>query len=166
MGPGLCGKAGRLKLASMKPLHRNRRLGLIAAAAVILSGAAYLVFTALAQNISYFYTPSEAKEAGVAPETRIRLGGLVENGSLEHGDGLAITFRVTDGKATLPVAYDGILPDLFREGQGMIAQGAFNADGVFVADTILAKHDENYVPKELQGISHEAADGVYTPPAD
>lgn len=150
----------------MKPLHRNRRLGLIAAAALILSGAAYLVFTALAQNISYFYTPSQAQAASIAPETRIRLGGLVENGSIEHGDGLSISFRVTDGEATVPVSYDGILPDLFREGQGMIAQGVFNADGVFVAETILAKHDENYVPKELQGISHEAADGEYTPPTE
>ena len=150
----------------MKPLHRNRRLGLIAAAAVILSGAAWLVFAALEQNISYFYTPSKAQEAGIAPGTRIRLGGLVENGSLAHGDGLEIKFRVTDGEATLPVIYAGILPDLFREGQGMIAQGAFNADGVFVAESILAKHDENYIPKELQGISHEAADGVYSPPAN
>ncbi len=150
----------------MKPLHRNRRLGLIAAAAIVLGGAAWLVFAALEQNISYFYTPSKAQEVGIAPDTRIRLGGLVENGSLEHGDGLEIKFRVTDGEATLPVIYAGILPDLFREGQGMIAQGAFNADGVFVAESILAKHDENYIPKELQGISHEAADGVYSPPAN
>jgi len=150
----------------MKPIHRNRRLGLVAAAAVILGGAAWLVFAALERNISYFYTPSKAQAEGVEPGERIRLGGLVENGSLEHGDGLNISFRVTDGEATFPVTYSGIVPDLFREGQGMIAQGSFNADGVFVADTILAKHDENYVPKELQGISHEAADGVYTPPAD
>lgn len=150
----------------MKPIHRNRRLGLVAAAAVILGGAAWLVFAALEQNISYFYTPAKAQEEGVAPGERIRLGGLVENGSLQHGDGLNITFRVTDGEASFPVRYDGIVPDLFREGQGMIAQGSFNTDGVFVADTILAKHDENYVPKELQGISHDAADGVYTPPAE
>ncbi|WP_425408979.1 cytochrome c maturation protein CcmE [Hyphococcus sp.] len=147
-------------------MHRNRRLGFIAAAAFILGGAAWLVSTALSQNISYFYTPSEAQAEGVTPHTRIRLGGLVENGSLEHGDGLSISFRVSDGEATMPVAYSGILPDLFREGQGVIAQGAFNEDGVFVAETILAKHDENYIPKELEGISHDAANGVYTPPAD
>lgn len=122
---------------------------------MLLAGAAALVFAALERNISYFYTPSEAEAAMIAPETRIRLGGLVETGSLEHGDGLEINFRVTDGGATLPVRYAGILPDLFREGQGVIAQGAFAQDGVFVAETILAKHDENYIPKELQGISHE-----------
>lgn len=139
----------------MKPIHRNRRLSLIAAGGFLLAGAAWLVFSALERNISYFYTPSEAQEAQIAPDTRIRLGGLVETGSLNHGDGLSIQFRVTDGSATLPVAYSGILPDLFREGQGVIAQGAFDHDGVFIADTILAKHDENYIPKELQGISHE-----------
>ena len=139
----------------MKPIHRNRRLSLVAGGGVLLAGAAWLTFTALQRNISYFYTPSEAEDAQIAPETRIRLGGLVETGSLEHGDGLEISFRVTDGTATLPVTYSGIVPDLFREGQGVIAQGAFNAEGVFVAQTILAKHDENYIPKELQGIKHE-----------
>ncbi len=150
----------------MKPVHRNRRLGLIAAGAVLLGGAAWLIFAALERNISYFYTPSEAAEAGLGPDTRIRLGGLVQNGSLVHGDGLEITFRVTDGDATLPVAYAGIVPDLFREGQGVIAQGAFDEEGVFHAKTILAKHDENYIPKELEGISHEAADPAYIPPAN
>ena len=139
----------------MKPIHRNRRLALVAAGGVLLAGAAALVFTALQRNISYFYTPSEAQEAAIEPGARIRLGGLVETGSLAHGDGLEISFRVTDGGATMPVSYSGIVPDLFREGQGVIAQGAFNEDGVFVASTILAKHDENYIPKELQGISHE-----------
>jgi len=147
---------------AMKPIHRNRRLALVAAAGTLLAGAAWLVFTALQRNIAYFYTPSEAEEAMIAPGTRIRLGGLVETGSLEHGDGLVISFRVTDGTASTPVTYDGIIPDLFREGQGMIAHGTFNADGVFVADTILAKHDENYVPKELEGISHEVANKPMT----
>ncbi len=147
----------------MKPIHRNRRLGLVAGGGVLLAGAAFLVFTALQRNISYFYTPSEAQEASVAANTRIRLGGLVETGSLEHGDGLEISFRVTDGEATLPVVYSGIVPDLFREGQGVIAQGAFNEDGVFIAQTILAKHDENYIPKELQGISHQATPSEDSP---
>ncbi|MFC2952911.1 cytochrome c maturation protein CcmE [Marinicaulis aureus] len=139
----------------MKPIHRNRRLGLIVGGGVLLTAAAALVFTALQRNIAYFYTPSEAAEAAIEPGTRIRLGGLVETGSLTHGDGLEISFRVTDGGSTMPVTYSGIVPDLFREGQGVIAQGAFSENGVFVAQTILAKHDENYIPKELQGISHE-----------
>ncbi|MAW82568.1 MAG: cytochrome c maturation protein CcmE [Parvularcula sp.] len=139
----------------MKPIHRNRRLTLVAGGGVLLAAAAVLVFTALQRNIAYFYTPSEAAEAAIEPGANIRLGGLVETGSLEHGDGLEIFFRVTDGGATMPVRYSGIVPDLFREGQGVIAQGAFNQDGVFVASTILAKHDENYIPKELQGISHK-----------
>ena len=150
----------------MKPVRRNQRLALIAIGATLLAGAGWLVFTALERNISYFYTPSEAIAAAIAPDARIRLGGLVETGSINHGDGLEISFRVTDGDATLPVIYSGIIPDLFREGQGVITQGAFNADGVFVAETILAKHDENYVPKELQGISHEMKDGVEATGAD
>ncbi len=147
----------------MKPIHRNRRLRLIAAGGVLLSGAAFLVFKALERNISYFYTPSEAQEAQVAPNTRIRLGGLVETGSVVHGDGLEINFRVTDGSAVMTMRYAGIVPDLFREGQGVIAQGAFNEEGVFIADTILAKHDENYIPKELEGISHEMKPGEDAP---
>ncbi|WP_411817959.1 cytochrome c maturation protein CcmE [Hyphococcus sp. DH-69] len=144
----------------MKPIHRNRRLGIIGIGAVLLAGAAWLVFAALERNISYFYTPSEAEIAAIPPDTRIRLGGLVETGSVSHGEGLEIAFTVTDGTATKSVIYSGILPDLFREGQGVIAQGRFNAEGVFVAETILAKHDENYIPKELEGISHEADTGV------
>lgn len=133
----------------MQPKHRNRRLGLIAAGGVLVAGAAYLVFAALERNVSYFYTPSEAASANLAPETRIRLGGMVEEGSLIEGPGLEIRFRVTDGALSVPVSYAGLRPDLFREGQGVIAQGRFDAAGAFKADTILAKHDENYVPREL-----------------
>jgi len=133
----------------MKPPHRNQRLGLIAAGAALLAGAAFLVASALERNISYFYTPAEAAAADLSPETRIRLGGMVEQGSLIEGPGLDIQFRVTDHAQTVTVVYSGLRPDLFREGQGVIAQGRFREDGVFAADTILAKHDENYVPPEL-----------------
>lgn len=133
----------------MKPVKRNRRIALIGAGFVLLAGAGALVARALEQNIAYFYTPSEVVEAGLAPDTRIRLGGMVEDGSVQSSNGVETTFRVTDGAESISVAYSGILPDLFREGQGVIAQGRFQADGSFTADTILAKHDENYVPKEL-----------------
>ncbi|MEO1242406.1 MAG: cytochrome c maturation protein CcmE [Pseudomonadota bacterium] len=143
----------------MKPANRNRRIGLIAAGFVLLAGAAGLVAKALEQNIAYFYTPSEAAEASLAPETRIRLGGMVEDGSVESRDGIETIFRVTDGAQSITVAYSGILPDLFREGQGVIAQGRLQADGSFTADTILAKHDENYIPKELIDVMDQAKAG-------
>lgn len=141
----------------MRPIRRNRRLSLIAAGAVLLAGAAFLVFRALDKNISYFYTPSDALAADLSPEARIRLGGLVETGSVEtSGDGVETTFRVTDGATSITVSYTGILPDLFRAGQGVIAHGRFSEGELFVADTILAKHDENYIPRELEGIMEQA----------
>ncbi|MBL4620016.1 MAG: cytochrome c maturation protein CcmE [Marinicaulis sp.] len=140
----------------MKPTKRNKRIGLIVGGAVLLGGAGLLVSNALQRNISYFYTPSEVIEAGLAANTRIRLGGMVEDGSLQSSDDVKITFRVTDGGQSIIVSYSGILPDLFREGQGVIAQGRMQADGSFIADTILAKHDENYVPKELIDVMEAA----------
>ena len=139
----------------MTPINRNKRIGLIAAGALLLSGAAYLVFSALEQNIAYFYEPSDALAADLTPETRIRLGGLVEDGSVKTTDGVETIFRVTDGAASIPVSYTGILPDLFREGQGVVTQGRLTANGVFVADSILAKHDENYIPRELKDLMEE-----------
>lgn len=139
----------------MTPKHRNSRIGLIALGAALLIGAAFLVFSALERNIAYFYTPSDAIAAQLSPETRIRMGGLVENGSVE-ARGVVTTFRVTDGAESVTVSYTGVLPDLFREGQGAIAQGRFSDDGVFIADLILAKHDENYVPRELEDIMEKA----------
>ena len=149
----------------MTPVHRTRRLGLIAAGAVLLAGAAYLVFSALEQNVAYFYEPSEALAAGLDPDARIRLGGMVETGSVRtagveggsnaKGSRVETVFRVTDGAASIPVSYTGILPDLFREGQGVVAQGRMTEDGRFLAETILAKHDENYVPRELKDLMEE-----------
>ncbi len=133
----------------MKPTKRNKRLSLIAGGAILLIGAGLLVAKALERNIAYFYTPSDAIEASLEPDTRIRLGGMVEDGSVVSAGGVETRFSVTDGANSITVAYSGILPDLFREGQGVIAQGRIQSDGTFLADTILAKHDENYVPKEL-----------------
>jgi len=114
----------------------------------VLGIAAGLVLYALSASIVFFYTPSELAEKGVAPGTRVRLGGMVEAGSVEKS-GTLVRFVVTDTIKTLQVAYNGQLPDLFREGQGVVAEGKVSADGTFVADTVLAKHDENYMPKEL-----------------
>ncbi len=143
----------------MKPLYRNRRIGFVAAGAVLLAGAAFLVFSALEQNISYFYTPSKALAANIGPDKRIRLGGLVELGSVKNDGGAEMTFSVTDGAASIVISYTGIKPDLFREEQGVIAQGRLNDNGIFIADTILAKHDENYVPRELEDIVEKAEAG-------
>ncbi|KIU45338.1 MULTISPECIES: cytochrome c maturation protein CcmE [Bradyrhizobium] len=129
--------------------RKQRRLTLIGCALVVLAIAAGLVLNALRDSIVFFSTPSMVAEKHLGPGKRFRLGGLVEQGSLKRGDNLAVTFTVADGSATLPVAYKGILPDLFREGQGVVAEGALDASGVFRADTVLAKHDETYMPKDV-----------------
>ncbi|WOH84283.1 cytochrome c maturation protein CcmE [Bradyrhizobium sp. BEA-2-5] len=128
--------------------RKQRRLTLIGCALVVLAIAA-LVLNALRDSIVFFSTPTMVAEKHVEPGKRFRLGGLVQPGSLQRGDNLAVTFEVADGNAKLPVAYKGILPDLFREGQGVVAEGALDANGVFKADTVLAKHDETYMPKEV-----------------
>jgi cytochrome c-type biogenesis protein CcmE len=107
------------------------------------------VLGALRDSIVFFNSPTDIVEKQVAPGTRIRIGGLVQPGSIARADGVNVRFDVTDGKNTLKVAYTGILPDLFREGQGVVAEGALEAGGVFRADTVLAKHDETYMPKEV-----------------
>lgn len=129
--------------------RKQRRLTLIGCALVVLAIAAGLVLNALRDSIVFFSTPSMVAEKHLGPGKRFRLGGLVQPGSLQRGDNLAVTFTIADGSATLPVAYKGILPDLFREGQGVVAEGALDASGVFRADTVLAKHDENYMPKDV-----------------
>jgi cytochrome c-type biogenesis protein CcmE len=107
------------------------------------------VLNALRDSIVFFSTPVMVSEKHIQPGQRFRLGGLVVTDSLVRGDNLQVTFKVTDGTAALPVAYKGILPDLFREGQGVVAEGALDSSGVFRADTVLAKHDETYMPKEV-----------------
>ena len=129
--------------------RRQRRLTMIGGSLAVLAVAAALVLNALRDSIVFFSTPTMAAEKQFLAGKRFRLGGLVENGSLVRGDNLAVSFKVSDGGATLPVTYKGILPDLFREGQGVVAEGALDQAGVFKADTVLAKHDETYMPKDV-----------------
>ena len=129
--------------------RKQRRLTMIGGSLAVLAVAAALVLNAMRDSIVFFSTPSMVAEKHITAGKRFRLGGLVQPGSLKRGDDLAVSFSVADGSATLPVAYKGILPDLFREGQGIIAHGTMNAGGAFVADEVLAKHDEKYMPPEV-----------------
>ena len=131
----------------MKPRHK--RLALIAGSVASVALAATLVLNAFRSNVVFFFSPSQIA-AGEAPRDRaFRIGGMVETGSLKRqADGLTVHFMVTDTAKSVPVIYRGLLPDLFREGKGVVAQGRLNADGVFRADEVLAKHDENYMPPE------------------
>jgi cytochrome c-type biogenesis protein CcmE len=129
--------------------RKQRRLTLIGAGLAVLGLAAALVLFALRDSIVFFNSPSDLVEKHIGPGARLRLGGLVETGSVARGDNLNVRFQVTDGNRSVTVAYQGILPDLFREGQGVVAEGALDASGVFKADTVLAKHDERYMPKEV-----------------
>jgi cytochrome c-type biogenesis protein CcmE len=129
--------------------RKRRRLVLIGAGLAVLGLAAALVLSALHESIVFFNSPTDVVEKRVGPGTRIRLGGLVKPGSIERGDNLAVRFEVTDGNRAIKVAYQGILPDLFREGQGVVTEGALDPTGVFKADAVLAKHDETYMPKEV-----------------
>ncbi len=129
--------------------RKQKRLSWIGVMGVVLTVAVGLVLYALSSKISFSLDPSEMLAKKIAPGERIRLFGLVKEGSLIRGDGLAVKFELTDTANTVQVAFNNILPDLFREGQGIITEGALNEKGVFVADTVLAKHDENYMPKEV-----------------
>jgi cytochrome c-type biogenesis protein CcmE len=129
--------------------RKQRRLILIGSSLAVLAIAAALVLSALRDSIVFFNSPTDIAEKHIAPGTRIRVGGLVKTGSLQRGDNLAIRFEVTDGKNEIAVRYQGIVPDLFREGQGVVAEGSLAPGGYFVADTVLAKHDERYMPREV-----------------
>jgi len=129
--------------------RKQRRLILIGSSFAVLAVAVGLVLGAMSSSIVFFQSPTDVVEHHLAPGTRLRIGGLVKAGSVERGDNLRIRFEVTDGKHDVPVRYQGIVPDLFREGQGVVAEGKLDAGGTFDADTVLAKHDERYMPKEV-----------------
>lgn len=135
--------------AKRRMTRKQRRLTIIAAAGAVLAVAAGLVLFAMRDTIVFFYGPTEIAEKGVLPGTRMRLGGLVEAGSVQRGPGQRVAFAVTDGKSAVKVSYDGLLPDLFREGQGVVTEGVFEGAGRFKADSVLAKHDETYMPREV-----------------
>lgn len=149
--------------------RKQFRLAIIGTAGAVLVLAAALVLVALRDRIVFFYGPTEIAQKGVAPGTRLRLGGLVEKGSVERGNGRHVAFAVTDGTSTVKVSYDGLLPDLFREGQGVVTEGVFEGGGHFRADSVLAKHDETYMPREVadtlkkQGYWQPGTSGAATP---
>lgn len=145
----------------MKP--KQQRLILAACAGIGVIGAGFLAAAALRETASYFYTPAEALAANVTPGEAVRLGGMVEAGSIRRlPDGVTVAFRLTDGQGTVPVRFTGIVPDLFAEGQGAVADGRFDASGTFVADDILAKHDERYMPPAMGDIPADAGASLDT----
>lgn len=145
--------------AGIKPKHQRLVLVLAAVAALIVAGL--LAAWALRNQASYFYVPSDMVREKPAPDRAVRLGGMVERGSIRREtDGVTIAFVVGDGKAKVPVRFKGIVPDLFVEGSGVVAEGKLGADGTFVADNLLAKHDENYVPREMKDMTDAQAKKV------
>jgi len=145
----------------MKP--KNQRLLLVALASVALIGAAMLAMWGLRSQAAYFYTPADIAAGKASTDRAMRLGGMVERGSIRQlPDGVTVTFVVEDGGAKTPIIHRGIVPDLFKEGSGVVAEGRLRADGTFVADTILAKHDERYMPPQLgdQAAEHKSGETV------
>lgn len=130
----------------MKPKHR--RLFVVVLALAVLGAAAALVLNAFEENLVFFYSPTDLEQKPVPEGQAIRVGGLVEEGSVQKA-GLDVTFGITDGARTVTATYHGVLPDLFREGQGVVTRGILQADGTFKAEEVLAKHDENYMPPEV-----------------
>jgi cytochrome c-type biogenesis protein CcmE len=128
---------------------RQRRMVLVGLILVGVAGAVFLALTAFQKNLLYFYTPSQVASGEAPKDYTFRVGGLVVQGSVKRKEGVTVFFDVTDGSATVPVTFTGILPDLFREGQGIISIGKMNGQGVFEASEVLAKHDENYMPPEV-----------------
>jgi len=146
--------AGRIKA-------KHQRLVLLVIALVVALAAGLLASWALRNQASYFYVPAEIVADPPAPDRAVRLGGMVEKGSVQTAsDGVTIDFVVEDGKARVPVRFAGILPSLFVEGSGVVAEGRMDEGGTFVADNLLAKHDENYVPREMQNMTQEQAKKV------
>ncbi|EJC75198.1 cytochrome c-type biogenesis protein CcmE [Rhizobium leguminosarum bv. trifolii WSM2012] len=147
--------------------RKQKRLAVITGGMGFIAAAVLLVMFAFNESVAYFYMPADLAKTPVAPETRIRLGGLVGEGSVVRGTGSTVEFAITDGSAeTVKVRYTGILPDLFREGQGVVTEGMFTpGTNVFAADTVLAKHDETYMPKDVadrlkqQGLWQEGQGG-------
>jgi cytochrome c-type biogenesis protein CcmE len=129
--------------------RKQRRLTLIAFIGVVLASALALVLIAFEESIVFFSSPTDIVEKGIVPGQRLRLGGLVADGSVVRGEDTTVRFVVTDTVNEIAVTYTGLLPDLFREGQGVVAEGTLDAGGLFVADTVLARHDERYMPREV-----------------
>lgn len=138
----------------MKAKHQRLALALLGVGAV--AGASGLALSALADEAAFFYAPGDVAKAAPPLGRAVRLGGMVQAGSIRRqADGVSIRFVVTDGKATVPVSFSGIAPDLFKEGSGVVAEGQFRADGSFAASNLLAKHDERYMPPEMAGKMHK-----------
>jgi cytochrome c-type biogenesis protein CcmE len=129
--------------------RKQRRLTLVGCAGAVLALALGLVLAAMRDSIVFFYAPAEVAAKGIGPGTRFRLGGLVAEGSVKRDAGTTVSFAVKDAERTIDVRYAGTLPDLFREGQGVVAEGKLDPSGTFLADTVLAKHDETYMPREV-----------------
>ena len=137
-------------------LRKQQRLALVLLALLLVGGATGLVLAALQDKVAFFVTPSQVAEARLESGKRFRLGGLVVDGSVRREADGAVRFAITDGANQVPVTYHGLLPDLFRDGQGVVTQGTLRPDGVFEASEVLAKHDENYMPKEVADALKEA----------
>ena len=147
---------------------RQKRLAWILIGVALVAAAVGLVLFALKNNVSLYFTPTQVYNKEAPQERNFRIGGMVEEGSVKReNDGLTVNFRITDTANSMPVVYKGILPDLFKEGKGVVAQGKLNADNVFVAEEVLAKHDENYMPPEAMHAIEEAqkAQGAAQPAA-